>query len=100
MIEKNKAANGDDEYGNQDDSQAEIDKILSGAVDGEQDDSKTQERELIEMMCSKNAIGEAFINGLHFSTLINPHDVKDILKNHNSMIEDLKKLEESNNVAK
>lgn len=91
LIEKR--GEGDDEYGNQDDSKAEIDKILHGAVEPEQ--SKGQERELIELLCQKAEIEQSYINECCFSTLINPHDVKEILKNHNEMLAEMKKIEEN-----
>mgnify|MGYP000114721548 FL=1 len=45
-----------DEYGNEDDTKTEIDKIMQGAVDPEQ--SKGQERELIELMSQKAEIDQ------------------------------------------
>jgi hypothetical protein len=46
LIEKKE----DDEYGNQDDSKAEVDKIIHSAAEEE---SKGAERQLIEMLSSK-----------------------------------------------
>ena len=82
-----------DEYGNEDDTKTEIDKIMQGAVDPEQ--SKGQERELIELMSQKAEIDQQYISDCCFSTLINPHDIKEILKNHNDMLKDIKKFEDS-----
>ena len=91
LIEKK--TEGDDEYGNEDGSQLEVDKILNGAV--EPDQSKGQERKLIELLCQKGEIEQKYINDCCFSTLINPHDVKEILKNHNEMLLEIKKIEEN-----
>ena len=43
-----------DQYGEEDDSKAEIDKILQSSEDPEQ--SKGYERQLIELMCQKTEI--------------------------------------------
>lgn len=85
---------GSDEYGTEEDSKAEIDKILQGSVEPEQ--SKGQERQLIELLSQKEEIEKAYISDCCFSTLINPHDIKEILKNHNELLADIKKFDESN----
>ena len=73
-----------------------MEKILSGA-DEDQDQANTQssERELIEFLSQKNEIDQGYINDCCYSTLLNPHDAKEILKNHNDMLMDKKKLEEN-----
>ena len=50
---------------------------------------------MIELLTQKAEIEQAYITDCCFSTLINPHDIKDILKNHNEMLMDIKKFEDS-----
>jgi hypothetical protein len=40
-------------------------------------------------------IEQNYINDCCFSTLINPLDIKEILKNHNEMLLEIKKFEDS-----
>lgn len=46
-------------------------------------------------MCQKAEIDQQYISDCAFSTLINPHDIKEILKNHNEMYKEIKKFEDS-----
>ena len=46
-------------------------------------------------MSQKTEIDQQYISDCCFSTLINPHDIKEILKNHNDMLKDIKKFEDS-----
>lgn len=50
---------------------------------------------MIEILSSKSEVESAYISDCSFSTLINPQDIKEILKNHNAMLMDIKKFEES-----
>ena len=63
--------------------QDELNRILRGQENEEDDNNREQERVFIDLLLSSRTVTEADLGAVNFSTLLKPADLTSLLKNHN-----------------
>lgn len=59
-----------------------------------QEQSKGNEKQMIDLLCSKETADPSIINKISFSTLISPADLAKLLQNHNTLLQNITDIEE------
>lgn len=81
-----------DDTVNEEQTNLELEKITKAQGDIEQD-SKAHEQEMVMLLSSNRQIETSFISDICVSTMFNPNDMKQILLNHNVMLNNINTFE-------
>lgn len=71
----------------------ELHQILRRQADADQEQSQAQERQMIDILCSNERVAAQALEELCFSTLLSAHDLRSVMRSHNSILGDIEQFQ-------